>query len=38
MYQAQNGSVNDNITAFKDGKLSLLIEIHPGFHGHGGGD
>lgn len=37
MYKAQDGSVNDNIAALKDGKLSLLTEIHPGFHNHGGG-
>ena len=38
MVKAQNGPVNDNIAAFKDGKLPLLTEIHPGFHGHGGGN
>jgi predicted Fe-Mo cluster-binding NifX family protein/predicted DNA-binding protein (UPF0251 family) len=37
MYKAQDGSVKDNITAFKEGKLSLLTETHPGFHNHGGG-
>jgi predicted Fe-Mo cluster-binding NifX family protein len=37
MYKAQDGSIKDNIAAFKDGKLPLLTEIHPGFHGHGGG-
>ena len=37
MYKAQNGSVANNIAEFKDGKLSLLTEIHPGFHNHGGG-
>lgn len=37
MYKAQDGSVADNIAKFKDGKLSLLTEIHPGFHNHGGG-
>ncbi len=37
IYKAQDGSVNDNIAAFKNGKLPLLTEIHPGFHGHGGG-
>ena len=26
----------DNVDAFIDGKLSLLDEIHAGFHGHGG--
>ena len=38
MYKAQDGSVADNIAKFKDGKLSLLTEIHPGFHRHGGGN
>ena len=37
IYKAQDGSVKNNIAAFKDGKLPLLTEIHPGFHGHGGG-
>ncbi|MEA4892587.1 MAG: NifB/NifX family molybdenum-iron cluster-binding protein [Peptococcaceae bacterium] len=37
MYKAQDGSVSDNIVKFKEGKLSLLEEIHPGFHHHGGG-
>lgn len=37
MYKAQGGSVADNIVNFTDGKLSLLTEIHPGFHNHGGG-
>ena len=38
MYKAQDGSVADNIAKYKDGKLSLLTEIHPGFHNHGGGN
>lgn len=29
-------SAKNNIDAFITGKLSLLNEIHPGFHGHGG--
>lgn len=37
MYKAQDGSVADNIAKFKEGKLSLLTEIHPGFHNHEGG-
>jgi len=37
MYKAQDGSVKDNIVAFKDRRLSLLAEIHSGFHNHGGG-
>lgn len=37
MYRAQEGSVADNIAKYRDGGLSLLSEIHPGFHHHGGG-
>jgi predicted Fe-Mo cluster-binding NifX family protein len=37
MYQAQNGSVAENIDMLKKGTLPLLSEIHPGFHNHGGG-
>lgn len=37
MYKAQDGSVAENLGKLKDGKLSLLTEIHPGFHNHGGG-
>lgn len=36
IYKTLNNSVKDNIDAFNDGKLSLLNEIHAGFHGHGG--
>ena len=36
MYKAQDGSIAVNIAKLKDGKLSLLTEIHPGFHNHGG--
>lgn len=36
MYKAQDGSAADNIAKVKDGKLSPLTEIHPGFHNHGG--
>lgn len=35
IYKTIDGSVMDNIKAFVDGKLSLLQEIHPGFHNHG---
>lgn len=35
MYKAEEGTVNDNIELFKQGKLSLLSDIHPGFHNHG---
>lgn len=36
IYKAQEGTVKENIKKFKEGKLSLLDEIHPGFHNHGG--
>ena len=36
IYKTQEGSSLDNITAFVEGKLSLLEDIHSGFHNHGG--
>ena len=36
LYKTINDCVNDNIEAFKCGKLTALDNIHPGFHGHGG--
>jgi predicted Fe-Mo cluster-binding NifX family protein len=36
IYKTLSASAKDNIDAFNDGKLSLLTEIHAGFHGHGG--
>jgi len=38
MYKAQDGSAYDNIAKYKEEKLVLLEEIHPGFHNHGGGN
>jgi predicted Fe-Mo cluster-binding NifX family protein len=35
IYKTITGSARDNINAFIDGKLSLLEEIHAGFHNHG---
>jgi len=35
MYKTMPGSARDNINAFTEGKLSILEEIHAGFHGHG---
>jgi len=35
IYKICNESIQDNINAFKEGKLDLLDEIHAGFHGHG---
>ena len=36
LYKTINASIKDNIAALNNGKLSLLEDIHPGFHGHGG--
>ena len=36
IYKTQGVSVDENIRAFAEGKLSSLDDIHPGFHGHGG--
>jgi predicted Fe-Mo cluster-binding NifX family protein len=36
IYKSINNSIRDNIEAFKQGKLNLLHEIHPGLHQHGG--
>lgn len=36
IYKTANAPTKENIEAFIAGKLSLLNEIHAGFHGHGG--
>ncbi|KUO73578.1 MAG: dinitrogenase iron-molybdenum cofactor biosynthesis protein [Desulfosporosinus sp. BRH_c37] len=36
LYKTINDSIKDNIDALNEGKLSFLVDIHPGFHGHGG--
>jgi predicted Fe-Mo cluster-binding NifX family protein len=36
IYKTINDSVQDNIDAFNGGRLSLLEDIHAGFHGRGG--
>ena len=36
IYKMMNSSIKDNIAAFEEDTLSLLDEIHSGFHGHGG--
>lgn len=36
IYKTQGNSLKDNIQLFEEGKLSLIDEIHPGFHNHGG--
>jgi len=33
MYKTLPGSVEDNLVAYENGKLEMLEEIHPGFHG-----
>jgi len=38
IYKSIEGSIIDNINALTQGKLSILEEIHPGFHGHHGGN
>jgi len=35
IYKVKNISVIENIETFIAGKLSILDEIHPGFHNHG---
>jgi predicted Fe-Mo cluster-binding NifX family protein len=36
LYKAVDGTAFDNIEKFRLGELSLLNDIHPGFHNHGG--
>lgn len=36
IYKAINNSAADNIRKLKNGELSLLTEVHAGFHNHGG--
>jgi predicted Fe-Mo cluster-binding NifX family protein len=36
IYKTINDSVMDNIDALNNRKLSLLVDIHAGFHNHGG--
>ena len=36
IYKTVNDSIMDNIDALNNGKLSLLVDIHAGFHNHGG--
>lgn len=35
IYKTINSSIKENIIALNDGKLSLLSDIHAGFHNHG---
>lgn len=34
IYKCEEGSLLDNIKLLKDGQLSLLSDIHQGYHGH----
>ncbi len=34
VYRMCGPSLDENITAFKDGKLELFEDVHPGFHGN----
>lgn len=36
IYKSASSSIEDNISAFMDGKLPILDEIHAGLHNHGG--
>ncbi len=36
IYKTEGDSIRSNIDKFTEGKLSVLGEVHPGFHGHGG--
>ena len=36
MYKTTNASIMDNILAFEEGSLSLLEDVHAGYHNHGG--
>lgn len=36
MYRTVGNSVDENIRASIAGELSELLDVHPGFHGHGG--
>ncbi|QVK18208.1 NifB/NifX family molybdenum-iron cluster-binding protein [Mycoplasmatota bacterium] len=35
IYKTMNDCIKDNINAFIEGKLTMLKEIHAGFHNHG---
>ena len=36
MYKTTTTSIMDSILAFEEGKLSLLENVHAGYHNHGG--
>lgn len=35
IYKSVSEDILENIQSFKDNKLDILTESHPGFHGHG---
>jgi len=35
IYKSQSEDIRENIQLYKDKKLEILMDIHPGFHGHG---
>lgn len=34
IYKTEFAEAAENLAAFQEGKLALLTEFHPGFHGH----
>ena len=34
VYKTVAGTAEDNLTAFAEGKLSVMTQFHAGFHGH----
>jgi len=36
IYRTRNSSLAETLELFQKGELSILEEIHPGFHNHGG--
>lgn len=36
IYKTRGGAAEDNYRAYLSGELSVLEEVHAGFHGHGG--
>ncbi len=38
IYKAENATAGENIKFLEEGKLSVLTDIHPGFHNHRGGN
>jgi len=34
IYKSESESIESNLKCLSDGKLAVLTDIHPGFHGH----